>query len=177
MMIRTLSAAVLGVMLASPVLANPFLHDNTHKPHLNKNALQSIANENYADFTGDWEGRCSEQDELDTIQISNDQFSIIINNEEFDINGLSSKINSTQSLTEGEHLSLRWNNDKSALIMSDINFGQLHKRNGTGSLETTLVHGDITLDNNKLIVKGAAQRYDDGQPMESINILCTYTKK
>ena len=179
MMFKALSVAALATALASPALANPFFQTHIQTGPLTKNASSQVRQGNYTDFSGVWEGQCSNamSNQLETLRITNDQFRMTINNDQFPINGISSKFNSMHNVTEGDHFSIRWNDDKSALILNDINYGQLHNTQKAGSLETTLVNGKITLDSDKLKVQVAAQRYEDAQAMESYDIVCTYTKK
>lgn len=182
MLAKPLSVAALSLFLISPSFAGSFLNNfmpSQQKAYPEHSASKTINNEDYTDFSGDWLGRCKNQpdDELLTIHIKNDSNNITINGQHYDINGINTNTDNRYYLTEGEHISLRWNEDRHSLLLNGVNFSQVHYSTASARLEAAIIHGTLSMDNNQLILKVFIQAYTDGEAEGTLNSSCLFTKQ
>ncbi len=182
MLKKSLSIAVLSTGLISTTFAASFLHDfmpskQTSYPEYTD--TKNKINEDFADFSGDWTGHYINQpdDEFITLHIKNDLNNISINGQHYNINGINSNTDNTYYLTEGEHISLRWDEDRHSLLLNGVYLSQVHYGTSSARLETAIIHGNLSMDNNQLLLTVSTQAYTDGEAEGSLKHACTLAKE
>lgn len=143
--------------------------------------IQSNAPTNYTDFTGKWIGHCNDSDNLVTIKLENDDYTLTINHLEFNITGLNSVSNSVAIFSDNETTILNWNDDKTALIFNEINY--YHRASSqmppqTSTLEVEIGRGMLELKNGELVYSSTTTTFKDGLAVGNAeSSVCRFTKK
>lgn len=159
-----------------PMLPKSFNHKLT-RPSV---TLQKKAHspEEYANFTGHWVGKCDtdpEAEEIMDIKQGSDSSSIIIDNQEVDIDAISTW-NTTQDLeTTNGSVHLRWNENGQQLlgtITGQAKFGAMSQ----GNLVNVIGTLNWSLNNQQLISDYTFSIFYDGISAETGADHCVFTK-
>ncbi|KTD40524.1 hypothetical protein [Legionella parisiensis] len=179
MLNKTISTVLLGTCLVTSSFASSFWNKfyPVQKLHYQTVATQkNTLKQNYTDFSGNWSGTCSGNDEIQTLIINNDSFYIELDGQQYSIGEMLSESSSSKWSSSNLHFLLTWNTERTVLknkaVFVNTNWtdGSSDQTLMTANLETT-----FSMSGDELIVQ-TYQVNSDGVPQQGTENKCTFHK-
>jgi hypothetical protein len=183
MLKKSLLITALGLSLANAGFATSIMHKlqpKKSKPAIIKTT--KFKRSDYTDFSGKWTGRCNDATEPYTLEVENSEYEINIDHEEFLIgSGLNTEADSSVFGSFSNTSFIRWNEDKTALILNDVMYIFSYKSTtppGEGEpLQVEVSRGTMQLKDGNLVISGNEYSFVDGKDYGTDSFECVFTKQ
>lgn len=171
---------ITGSLIASPLFASNFFKNIPTAPTKtgsmafkpNAPLKSKKAGNDFADFSGTWEGTCTDHEGIETITIENSESEFTVEGKTYSIGSLETESTSDKDTTYFSHLLLEWNADHSSLLFNS-SFVALFYIKDFKFKNFGYQKGTISLQNDQLIFEAVSQSSD----FENPKIFCTYQKQ
>jgi len=170
-----------GLFLQKSANASFFSHGLQMKLNASKHQMPGKlkAASDYVDFSGEWVGSCDfdpdENSDLNII-LAPDLSSIILNSEQFLIDGISTTSQKNNNSVEENNIHLHWSKDGKALLGTMLGYykGTNLALNGLNSWTGKV---NFFINNDKLNMEYNISIFQDGEFSESFQEKCIYSRK
>lgn len=165
------SIALFALAIASTSFASPFIKHPSHRARL---AVPTAA---VASFSGTWQGKCSDDDEVETLVINNSRYSMNVGGMEMQIGGLNTMGSTGKEASEETKVSLYWSKDGQKLLSNSVSYDlDLGMGDDAHAFAVFVAHGSISLKGSQLVFVEDTDNYVGGKKQDSDHSVCTYNK-
>jgi hypothetical protein len=166
---------LLGSFVATSSVASNFVNKFkiTEKMKAPQITLNKNDNQDYANFTGVWKGKCSNSGAEFTTTIRNDANTLYLDHDEITIGDLKTVSASGKSGTSFAHEAYFWNADRTMLLVKGIDI----TKESSNQLSSLVLSGSISLNNDQLIIQSDVDMFADlTQRVDGFNLTCTFNR-
>jgi len=163
--------ALFALAVASTSFASPFIK------HISKQPQALAATRVVANFSGTWQGKCSDDDEVETLVINNEQYSISVGGMNMQIGGLNTMGSTGKETSEETKVALYWSQDGQKLLSNSVSYDlDLDMGDNAHAFAVFVAHGSISMKGSQLVFIEDTDNYVGGKKLDSDHSVCTYNK-
>jgi hypothetical protein len=180
LLVSLLNFAVITASSAAMPFIPKSLFNKLKKQNSTTVQAQHSTPDEYADFSGEWEGSCDDDPE-EKIEMSiqreeGDGSVLVVNNQPLYLDAISSEDHQTFDLTEKSGVHYSWNEDGQKII----GYGVILRKEGSLSqsgMDSGIFNFNLSIKNDKLVENFLVSIFEDGVKIQTMKINCTYTRK